>query len=74
MNVQTIQKNLQQKIGEHVPCGCSMSTIRAFDQIENKYSLYREENCMKKFCSSLREHARNVISFGENMLPLTKRS
>ena len=29
--------------------------------------------CMKKFCSSLREHYENVIDFEKkNMLPLTK--
>ena len=40
-----------------------MSTIWAFDNIENKYSLYLGEDCMKKFCTSLREHATNVINF-----------
>ena len=33
-----------------------MSTIRAFDCIENKHTLYRG----KKFCESLREHVKNV--------------
>ena len=28
------------KIGEHIPCGYSMSTIWAFDHIENKHTLY----------------------------------
>ena len=50
MDVQTIQKNLeQQKIGEHVPGGYSMLTIWAFDHIENKHTLYRGEDCMKEF-------------------------
>ena len=41
--------------------------------MENKCSLYRGEDCMKKFCISLKKHATNVINF-ENikMLPLTK--
>ena len=51
------------KIGDHIPCGYSMSTIWAFDHIENKHTLYRGENCMKKFCESLREHARNIVDF-----------
>ena len=38
------------KIGEHIPCGCSMSAIWAFDNIENKHTLYWGEDCMKKFC------------------------
>ena len=50
-----------------------MSTIWALDNMENKRSLYRGEDCMKKFCISLKKHATNVINF-ENikMLPLTK--
>ena len=40
-----------------------MSTIWYFDSIENKHSLYRAEDCMEKFCSSLREHVTNVINF-----------
>ena len=52
-----------------------MSTIWKFDDIENKHSLYYGEDCMKKFCSSLRERATNVINFKQKkMLPLTKKS
>ena len=40
-----------------------MSTIWAFDSVENKYSLYCGEDGMKKFCSSLKK----------KMLPLTKK-
>ena len=61
--MQTIQKNLSHKIGEQLSCEYSMSTIWAFDDIENKYTLYRGEDCMKKFCSSLREYATNVNIF-----------
>ena len=32
------------KIGEDIPCWYSMSTIWAFDNIENKHSVYRGEN------------------------------
>ena len=43
--------------------------------IENKHSLYRGEDCLKKFFSFLRKHATNVINFEkEKMLPLTKKS
>ena len=44
------------KIGEHISYGHSMSTIRAFDCIENKHTLY----CGKKFFESLGEHVKNV--------------
>ena len=42
------------KIVEHIPSGYSMSTVWAFDNVENRHGLYREKDCMKKFCSSLR--------------------
>ena len=51
--------------------------IWAFDHIENKHTktnyAYRGKDCMKKFCESLREHAKNIIDFEKKkMLPLTK--
>ena len=50
-----------------------MSTVWAFDNIVNKHTLYHGEYCMKKFCTSLREYATNVINFKKNkMLLLTK--
>ena len=64
------------KIGKYVPCRYLTSTIWAFDSIENKHSLYRGEDCMKKFCSSsLKEHAAtHVINFvKKKMLLLTKK-
>ena len=30
---------------------------------ENKHNLYREKDCMKRFCESLREHAMKIINF-----------
>ena len=63
MDMQTISKILQQKIGEHIPCRYSLSTNWTFDHIENKHTLYRGKDCMKKFCESLREHAKNIIDF-----------
>ena len=61
------------KIGEHIPCGYSISTIFAFDHREHKHSLYRGKDCMKKFGESLREHAKNIFHIEKkNMLSLTK--
>ena len=51
------------KIGEHIPCGYLKSTIWGFDHIEDKHTLYRRKDCMKKFCESLREHAESVTDF-----------
>ena len=50
-----------------------MSTNWAFDHIENKHTLYRGEDCTRKFCESLREHAKYITAFEkEKILPLTK--
>ena len=40
-----------------------MSTIWAFDHIENKHTLDRRKDSMKKFYESLREHTKNVNDF-----------
>ena len=61
------------KIGEHIPCRYSMSTIWAFHYVGKKHTSYREEDCMKEFCTPLREHATNVINFEKKeMSPSTK--
>ena len=60
------------KIGEHIPCGYSMSALWTFYNMENKHTFYRGEDFMKRFCNSLREHAKNIIDFeNKKMLPLT---
>ena len=61
------------KISEYIPCRYSMSKIRAFDHIEIKHTLYHGKNCMKKLCTSLREHAKNITDFEKKkMLLLAK--
>ena len=42
-----------------------MLTIWAFDHIEGKPTLYRRKDYIKKFCESLREHAKHLIDFGK---------
>ena len=49
------------KTDEHIPCGHSSSTNLGFDQIETKHTLYRGKDCMKKFCDSLKEHAKKKL-------------
>ena len=51
------------KIGKHVPFGYSMSIIWGFNHVENKHTLYRIKGCIKKFCTSLSEHAKDIIDF-----------
>lgn len=67
------QKYSITKIGKHVSCGYSISTIYPFYTIENKDSLYCGEDYMERFCSPLRGHATNIInSERKKMLPLKK--
>ena len=40
-------KSSTTKIGEHIPCGYSMSTIWGFDHIEDKHTLHRGKDYMK---------------------------
>ena len=67
------EKSYTTKIGEHITCRNSLSTIWAFDNVENKHTLYYGEDCMKKFCFSQIEHVTNVIKFEKKMLPLTNK-
>ena len=61
------------KIVDHIPCGYSMSTIWAFDNIKNKHTLFRGNGYTKKFCESFSEHAKDIVGFEKKkMLPLTK--
>ena len=50
-------------VSEHIPSGFSMSKISSFRSIENKHDVYRSNDCMKKFCEFLREHAIKRINF-----------
>ena len=40
------EKSLKVIIGEHIPCGYSMSTIAGFDHIESKHTLYRGKDIL----------------------------
>ena len=51
------------KIGEHILYGYSMWMIWGFNHIEDKYTLHRGKNCMKRICESLIEHAKSIIDF-----------
>ena len=57
MDVQTIQKNLEQQQKQDTIFLTDIQ-CQQFDHIENKHILYREERCMKKFFESLREHTK----------------
>ena len=52
------EKSSTAEINNHTPSGYSLFTHCSFDETKNKLDYYRGEDCMKKFCKDLREHAR----------------
>ena len=61
------------KINQHIPSGYSIYTNCSFDKSTNKLSYYRGEDCMKRFCKDLKDHATKIIDFKKKtMIPLTK--
>ena len=56
------EKSTTTKLGEHIPCGYSISAVLAFDHIENNHNLYLGEDIMKTFCGSLRKHAASILN------------
>ena len=61
------------KINQHIPSGYSIYTSCSFDKSYNNLSHYRGEDCMKRFCKDLKDHAIKIIDFKKkDMIPLTK--
>ena len=68
------EKSLTTKINKNTPSGYSLFTHCLFDKTKNKLDYYRGEDCMKKFCKDLREHATKIINYEKkDMIPLTKK-
>ena len=68
------EKSSTTKINKHTPSGYSIFTHCSFDKSKNKFNYYRGEDCMKKFCKDLREHATKIINSKKKyMIPLTKK-
>ena len=51
------------KLNKYIASCFSMSSILSFKSIEKQRDVQRGENCMKKFCESLRQHAVTIINF-----------
>ena len=49
-----------------------MPTISLFKIIRDKHDVYRNKDCMKKFCEYSREHAMNIITFKKKKIKLLK--
>ena len=65
-------KSSTTKINKHTPSRYSIFTSCSFDELKNKINYYRGDDCMKKFCKDLREHAMKIINCEKKrMVPLT---
>ena len=61
------------EINKHALSGCSLFTHCSFDKTKNKLD-YNNQDCMKKFCKDLREHAIKIINYEKkDMILLTKK-
>ena len=58
------------KAGEHISSGFSISTASSLKSIEDKYDVYRGNDCMKKLCETLRDHAIRIVSFKRKKIKL----
>ena len=73
---QSCQNNLNESYTErkamHEPCGYSLDLVSSFDSKQNKHNFYRGKDCIKRFCSDLKELATKIINYKEKeMIPLT---
>ena len=57
------EKSSTTKINKHTPSGHSLFTHCSFNKAKNKIDYYRDEDCMRKFCKDLREHATKIINY-----------
>ena len=74
MDLQTIRKIIRQKKQVNIFLADIQCQLYGILILRKKAQLISCEDCMKKFCSSLREHATNVINVEKKkMLPSTKR-
>ena len=65
-------KSSTTKINKHTPSGYSIFTSCSFDESKNKINYYRGDDCTKKFCKDLREHAMKIINYEKKrMVSLT---
>ena len=56
----------------HKPCGYALSLICSFDSKESKHNFYRGRDCIKRFCSDLKDLGRKIVNYKQKeMIPLT---
>ena len=54
------------------PCGYSLDLVSSFDSKQNKHNFYRGKDCIKRFCSDLKELGTKIVNYEQKeMIPLT---
>ena len=70
----SLEESSTTKINKHTPSGYSLFTHCSFGKTNNKFDCYRGEDCMKKFCKNLKEHATKIINYEKKkIIPLTRK-
>ena len=64
-------KSSTTKINKHTPSGYSLFTHCSFNESKNELNYYRGDDCMRKFCKDLREHATKINYGKKKMIPST---
>ena len=59
-----------EKKAMHEPYGYSLDLVSSFDSKQNKHSFCRGKDCIKKFCSDLKEFATKIINYKEKEMIL----
>ena len=57
-----LEKSSTTKVGKHIQCKHSASTILALNGIENKHDVHRGEDWINRFCKSLRKQVLETIT------------
>ena len=53
------------------PCGYALDLVGSFDSKQNKHSFYRGKDCIKRFCSELKELGTKIVNYEQKeMKPL----
>ena len=59
---------------ENIQCLHYLMIFTTFDDVKNKHDIYKDEDCMKKFCKSLKKYAVIIINFEiEKTISLTNK-
>ena len=69
---QSCQNNPNERKAMHEPSGYVLDLICSFDLKLNKHNFYRRKDCIKKFCSDLKEFGTKIVNYEQkDMADLT---